>query len=200
MTDRYDPSGEGRYEPWAGDPTAEPDYRYSPPPPFSPPDQPTGGQPEAHATAQYPAVPPPSGQYPTAQYPVVPPASGPYPGRYPQGAAAPAPAGYYGAQYNTQYPAQYQAYQGAPVYGYRPPAPTNGIGIGGFVCGLLGLLLFFIPFLGLILAIAGIAMSGVGMSAGRREGSNTGLAIAGLVLGIIALVPGLFWLLFAVSY
>lgn len=107
----------------------------------------------------------------------------------------------YPPQYQQQqYPQQYQPYQSAPYgYGYPATQKSNGLGIAGFVCGLLGLVLFWFPILGLLLAVIGVILGGTGISAGRRDGSGTGLAIAGLVLGLVALIPGLFWLVFAVN-
>src|SRR4051794_26223857 len=86
---------------------------------------------------------------------------------------------------------------------YAPPAPTNGVGVAGFVTGLVGLVLCWIPFLGFLLAGTGVVLSGVGISQGRKTGASTGLAIAGLVCGIIGAIPGLLVLvafLSAVSY
>ncbi len=144
---------------------------------------------EPHAGDQnYPAMPPAQGQYgqlPQPQYPQN------QPQNYPQ---QPYPYQQYPQQ---QYPQAYQPYQGAP-YGYPQPQ-TNPMGVAGFVCGLIGLVLFWFPFVGLVLAVLGIALGGSGISAGKRDGASTGLAVAGLVLGIIALIPGLFWLLFALS-
>ena len=74
---------------------------------------------------------------------------------------------------------------------YAPPAPTNGVGVAGFVTGLVGLVLCWIPFLGFLLAGTGVVLSGVGISQGRKTGASTGLAIAGLVCGIIGAIPGL---------
>jgi hypothetical protein len=65
---------------------------------------------------------------------------------------------------------------------------TSGIGIAGFVTGLLGALLSWFPLAGIILGILGVVLGGVGVSQGRRTGAKTGLAIAGAVLGVIALV------------
>jgi hypothetical protein len=79
-----------------------------------------------------------------------------------------------------------------PVYG---PPPGNGIGVAGFVTGLVGLVLFWVPILGLILAGTGVALSAVGMSQGRKTGASTGLAIAGLVCGIVGVIPALFFVL-----
>ena len=100
-------------------------------------------------------------------------------------------------QYGTA-PAQPE-YQGAPVPQqpmYAPQqvfvqaaAPTNGLGVAGFVTGLLGLILCWVPWLGVLLAGIGVVLSGIGISTGKKKGASTGLAIAGLVCGIIALIP-----------
>lgn len=96
------------------------------------------------------------------------------------------------------YGQQQQAYGPPQAYGqgYGPQpyhqgqqAPSNGLGVAGFVLGLLGLVFFWFPFLGLILAVLGVILGGVGISNGKKSGAGTGLAIAGLVLGLIALVP-----------
>ena len=69
---------------------------------------------------------------------------------------------------------------------------TSGLAVAGLVLGIVGFLLSFIPLmnmgsiimgiLGIVLAAAGL----VGINKGRAQGK--GIAIAGLVLGILALV------------
>jgi hypothetical protein len=88
-------------------------------------------------------------------------------------------------------PPSYPTYPPPPYgYGYAAFAPpSNGIGTAGFVLGLLGLILCWFPFVGLALGVLGVILSGVGMSNGRRTGAPTGLAVAGLVLGLISLIP-----------
>jgi len=63
------------------------------------------------------------------------------------------------------------------------------------VTGLVGLVLFWVPILGLLLAGTGIVLSSVGMSQGRKTGASIGLAIAGLVCGIVGVIPALFFVL-----
>lgn len=75
------------------------------------------------------------------------------------------------------------------VSAQRNQAPSNGLGIAGFVLSLLGLVLFWFPFVGVVLAIIGVILSAVAMANGRKRGASTGLALAGLVLGLVALVP-----------
>jgi len=94
--------------------------------------------------------------------------SGPQPG------APPPPAGY----------GQPMGYQPPPAaYGgyYAAPMKTNGLAIGGFVCGIAGILC------GLI-AIAGLVLSLVGLSQIKKSNGQVGgrgFAIAGIVLSSI---------------
>jgi hypothetical protein len=72
------------------------------------------------------------------------------------------------------------------------------MGIAGFVTGLLGVLLCWIPLLGVILGALGVILGGVGMSQGKRRGSSTALALTGVVLGAIGLVASI--VLFVIAY
>ena len=67
-------------------------------------------------------------------------------------------------------------------------ASSNGVGVAGFVTGLLGALLSWFPLAGIILGLLGVVLGGLGMSQGRKSGERTGLALAGVVLGALALV------------
>lgn len=76
---------------------------------------------------------------------------------------------------------------GYPPPQYAPPAPvkrTNGFGITALVLGLVGLLLLP-PLLGIMAIIFGAV--GIGF-ANKNNGSGKGLAIAGLVMGIVDLL------------
>jgi len=81
-----------------------------------------------------------------------------------------------------------------PQYGQPTPTPSggsNGLATAGFILALLGLLGSWIPFLnilGVILALIGLVLAGVGLAKSRKTGTGKGLAIAGLVLGALALV------------
>jgi hypothetical protein len=102
-----------------------------------------------------------------------------------------------------QYPAtpqhpQQPPYGAMPQPGYVYPgtvvvqqAPSNGLGTAGFVTGLLGLIFCWVPVFGIVLGILGVILGGVGISSGKKKGAGTGLAIAGLVLGLISLVPSI---------
>ncbi|MBR2614681.1 MAG: hypothetical protein IKC71_03695 [Clostridia bacterium] len=69
----------------------------------------------------------------------------------------------------------------------------KGLGIAGFVISLLAvvfgwslaLISFVLPF---IVPILGLILSAVGMGKANKAGVKNGLAVAGLVLGIIATV------------
>jgi hypothetical protein len=75
--------------------------------------------------------------------------------------------------------------------GYYPPQVgdrSNSLAVASFVCGLLGLVPFWVGF---VLCIAAIIMGAFGLQQANRlpDRRGKGLAIAGLVLGIVFIVP-----------
>ncbi len=58
---------------------------------------------------------------------------------------------------------------------------SNGLSIAGFIVSIASL---FLGFFG-ITGVVGITLSAVGRSQAVREGGKTGLATAGIILGII---------------
>jgi hypothetical protein len=87
-------------------------------------------------------------------------------------------------------------------YAPNPPQqtaakPSNGLGTAGFVIGVIGLVLSFIPLIGVVawpLVILGIIFSAVGIAkAAKGRATNKGLAISGLVVSIIGLVICILW-------
>ena len=78
-----------------------------------------------------------------------------------------------------------------------PAKPSNGLGLTGFIVGLVGLLLSFIPLIGVVawpLVILGIIFSAIGISkAAKGRATNKGLAITGLVLSVVGLVVCILW-------
>jgi hypothetical protein len=82
----------------------------------------------------------------------------------------------------------------APHPGHQPPAPvqgSNGLATAGFILGLLGLLGSWIPvlnILGIILGLLGVVLAGVGLAKARKANAGKGLAIAGIVLGALAVI------------
>jgi uncharacterized membrane protein len=103
-----------------------------------------------------------------------------------------------GGSVGTPPPPQPQAqnpYGGAPNYGYGGygggMVRTSGLAIGGFVCGLLGILCFLIAIVGLIMSV--IAYNQCKTSQGELRGQ--GFAIAGIVLSIVWLViNAIYWI------
>jgi hypothetical protein len=87
-------------------------------------------------------------------------------------------------------------------YAPNPPQqsaqkPSNGLGLTGFVIGLVGLVISFIPLIGVVawpLVILGIIFSAIGISkAVKGNATNKGLAITGLVVSIVGLAATILW-------
>lgn len=66
---------------------------------------------------------------------------------------------------------------------------ANGLSIAGFVISLVSC--FLVALYG-IAGLVGLILSAVGRSQAVREGGKTGLATAGIVLGIISVACGLY--------
>lgn len=76
-----------------------------------------------------------------------------------------------------------------PAYGPRPQSPRNGVGIAALICGVLAIVTVWTLVGGIILGIVSIVLGGIGHSRARKgQATNGGLAIAGIVLGVVALV------------
>ena len=85
-----------------------------------------------------------------------------------------------------QPPQQYQ-YQ-VPVNGQQ--ASPNGLSVAALVCGILGIVLCWIPYVcyfALILSICGVIFGALGMKKAAPGTSGRGMSIAGLVCGIVSL-------------
>lgn len=65
---------------------------------------------------------------------------------------------------------------------------SNGLAIAGFVCSLVGLLVFSI-----VLGPLAIIFGGVGLSRANRGARHRGLAIAALVIGAVDVI---LWIVF----
>ena len=86
---------------------------------------------------------------------------------------------------------------GAPVP--PPQQGGNGLAVAALVLGILSLVLFFIPFLGILLGLLGLIFGGIGIGRANRVGKGKGMAVAGLVMGILGLLLGLTWIFLIVS-
>ncbi|WP_454042958.1 DUF4190 domain-containing protein [Cellulosimicrobium sp. Marseille-Q8652] len=104
---------------------------------------------------------------------------GPQQGDTPQYGAAPSGAPQYGAQ-SPQYGApQAPQYGSGSTPGYSAPAQNPGktLGIVGFILSFLG-----------CLSIVGIILSIVALNKSKKAGYGNGLAIAGIIVGILVLI------------
>lgn len=96
-------------------------------------------------------------------------------------------------QYQPYTPQQYpQSYPPGNPYGYPMPSRTVK-NTAGLVCGIISILLCFIPFLGLIIAIVGLCLSLKARSDGNKPGNTSDdLVIPGIICsavgGIISLL------------
>lgn len=78
-------------------------------------------------------------------------------------------------------------------YGGPPSQPRNGMGIAALVLGILSIPLLFISLgiLGVVLGGLAVIFGIIGVRrSGRREATNSGVAVAGIVTGAIGLVIG----------
>ena len=89
---------------------------------------------------------------------------------------------------------------GTPGYtpGGFPSAPppgskaTNGLAVASLICGILGLVLFWACFVGLVLAIVAVVLGVMGRSKSRQlpGESGSGMALAGMITGGIGVALG----------
>ncbi|MCC3772544.1 DUF4190 domain-containing protein, partial [Streptomyces sp. UNOC14_S4] len=108
---------------------------------------------------------------------------------YGQGGFVPGSYGYPAGAYTTG------AYtNGAYTNGWPPHAPNgpsagNGLGVAALVLGIVGTVLSPTVLLGVVLGILAVVFGGIGRSKVRNgEADNGGQALAGLILGGVALV------------
>lgn len=82
-----------------------------------------------------------------------------------------------------------------PGGGLAPQQQSNGLAIASLVCGIIALLLSWIPFVNLLAFVLGLVAVGTGIGGIRRARTpgvgQKGLAVGGLVTGIIALLLSL---------
>ena len=79
---------------------------------------------------------------------------------------------------------QYPAYPGMPPGVMYPPEQGRGKAVAGLVLGIISMIAWLLPIVGLPISIVGIVLA----AQGRRSVSRRTLATVGLVLSIIALV------------
>lgn len=110
----------------------------------------------------------------------------------------PAAPGGYPPPYPSQYPPQYPPGAGyypppppQPYAGYTPPpaGPKNGLGTAALVTAIVSLPAALSVVGGFLLGIAAIVLGFLGYRRAKRgEATNGGIAIAGIVLGVLGIV------------
>jgi Domain of unknown function (DUF4190) len=98
------------------------------------------------------------------------------------------------------YPGSYPPPPPQPYAGYAPPptAPKNGLGIAALVIAIIGL---FTVFGGLFLGIVAVILGFIGWGRAKRgEATNGGVAIAGIVLGILGVIVSIVAIFVVVSF
>lgn len=87
-------------------------------------------------------------------------------------------------------PPAYPGYGGDPYNPYGAPTqPRNGLGLAGMVLGILSIVLCFLNWIDVIVAILAIVFSAIGRSRVKKgAATNKGQATAGLICGVIGAV------------
>ena len=101
----------------------------------------------------------------------------------------PPPPPQYGA-----YPVSYPPPPPQPYSGFAPPpmGPRNGLGIAALVIAIIGLVFCWTVAGGVILGVVAVIIGFVARGrVTRGEASNGGVAIAGIVLGFLAIIVSL---------
>lgn len=91
------------------------------------------------------------------------------------------------------YPGSYPPPPPQPYAGYTPPVgPKNGLGIAALIIAIVGLVFCWSVVGGVILGVAAVIIGFVARGRVKRgEATNGGVAIAGIVLGCLAIVVSL---------
>ena len=110
----------------------------------------------------------------------------PQPPQYPQYPQYPPPQGPGGA-----YPGGYPPPPPQPYSGYTPPpvGPKNGLGIAALVVAIIALISVVG---GVVLGVVAVILGFLGWQRAKRgEATNGGIAIAGIVLGILSIIEAI---------
>jgi Domain of unknown function (DUF4190) len=89
------------------------------------------------------------------------------------------------------YPGSYPPPPPQPYFSYAPPpvAPKNGLGIAALVLAIIGL---FSVVGGVVLGVVAIILGFIGYGRAKRgEATNGGVAVAGIVLGLLSIIEAI---------
>jgi len=102
------------------------------------------------------------------------------------------------------YAPQMQPYPVQPMYAAPGLQRSNGVGTAAGVLGIITAVLMFVPvinYLSVLLGIMATIFGGVGIrKANRIPGTPKGMAVTGLVLGIIGIVISLIFIIGVYAY
>lgn len=73
-----------------------------------------------------------------------------------------------------------------------PQEGSKGLSVASMVLGIIGLVLFCVPILNLVLGLLGLILGGASLV---KKAAGKGMAIAGLVCGILATLWGVYYLI-----
>lgn len=95
------------------------------------------------------------------------------------------------------YPGSYPPPPPQPYAGYAPPptTPKNGLGIAALIIAIVALMCVWTVMGGIVLGVVALILGFVGRGRVKRcEATNGGVAIAGIVLGSLAIVISLIFI------
>jgi hypothetical protein len=110
----------------------------------------------------------------------------------PSGPTMPPPPPQYGA-----YPGSYPPPPPQPYSGFAPPptGPRNGLGVAALVVAIIALVFCWSVFGGVILGVCAVIIGFVARGRVKRgEATNGGVAVAGIVLGFLAIIVSLIFI------
>ncbi|MDN3294201.1 DUF4190 domain-containing protein [Streptomyces ficellus] len=194
MPEKSDPN-----DPWAP-PESRPPQDRVPPQPY--PTEPYPTQPPRPGVHDQPTMTSMPGGGPGGEVPPPPIAPGgpaqPTPGTY--GYPAPTqPTGAYGYPGYPGYGTGYQTGYSSYGQGGWQQAPSNGMGITAMVLGIVSLVLFCLWGLGIIPGIMALIFGIIGRKKAQRgEADNSGMALAGIILGSVGIAVSAAFLSFLV--
>lgn len=101
----------------------------------------------------------------------------------------------------SQTPPTYQDYgtpPPVPTYdSYQQPAPGSGKAVGALVCGILAILVSWLPLVGIILGIVAIVLASQYVKAYGKDGRATGGKVTGIIGIVFSICMIVFYILFA---
>ena len=90
--------------------------------------------------------------------------------------------------------------QPTPAFQSAPAPQGNGLAVAGLVLGIIAVAFFWMWPIAIICGILGIVFGAIGVSKAKRlGGTKRGMALAGLILGILGLVGSIVFIFVIIS-